>query len=139
MYIKVNNGIIEKYPYSIGELRKDNPQTSFPKNPSESLLAEWNVYPVKQIDRPIYDAITQNITEGNPIKLNDEWVQNWIVFEATSEEIAERQLAQEQEKEQKRLNDYRNESDPLFFKYQRGEVDKQVWLDKVQEIKDRYQ
>lgn len=44
-------------------------------------------------------------------------------------------------KEQRRLDKesaYRNESDPLFFKYQRGEVEKQVWLDKVEEIRARY-
>jgi hypothetical protein len=37
-----------------------------------------------------------------------------------------------------RRNAYRLESDPLFFEYQRGDIEKQVWLDKVQEIKDRY-
>jgi hypothetical protein len=30
---------------------------------------------------------------------------------------------------------YVTEADPLFFKYQRGEIEKQVWLDKVAEIK----
>lgn len=33
---------------------------------------------------------------------------------------------------------YRDEADPLFFKFQRGEIDKQVWLDKVAEIKARF-
>lgn len=33
---------------------------------------------------------------------------------------------------------YRNEADPLFFKYQRGEITEQEWLDKVNEIKLRY-
>lgn len=32
---------------------------------------------------------------------------------------------------------YIEESDPLFFKYQRGEIEKQEWLDKVSEIKAR--
>jgi predicted glycosyltransferase len=41
---------------------------------------------------------------------------------------------------QKRLRifTYQNESDPMFFDYQRDEIEKQVWLDKVQEIKDRF-
>lgn len=30
------------------------------------------------------------------------------------------------------------EADPLFFQWQRGEIAEQVWLDKVQEIRDRY-
>lgn len=33
---------------------------------------------------------------------------------------------------------YREESDPLFFKAQRGEGDQQVWLNKIAEIKTRY-
>lgn len=39
---------------------------------------------------------------------------------------------------QERLNAYRIESDPLFFKAQRGEATMQEWLDKVAEIKARY-
>ena len=30
---------------------------------------------------------------------------------------------------------YRVDADPLFFKVQRGEIDNQIWLDKVAEIK----
>jgi hypothetical protein len=33
---------------------------------------------------------------------------------------------------------YRDEADPLFFKWQRGEGTEQEWLDKVQEIRDRH-
>ena len=33
---------------------------------------------------------------------------------------------------------YRDESDPLFFKWQRGEAAEQEWLDKIAEIKARY-
>lgn len=33
---------------------------------------------------------------------------------------------------------YQTESDPLFFKAQRGEATLQDWLDKVAEIKTRY-
>jgi hypothetical protein len=33
---------------------------------------------------------------------------------------------------------YAAEADPLFFKAQRGEVEQQVWLDKIAEIKARH-
>jgi len=33
---------------------------------------------------------------------------------------------------------YQNEADPLYFKWQRGDIEKQVWLDKVSEIKERF-
>jgi hypothetical protein len=32
---------------------------------------------------------------------------------------------------------YEEEADPLFFKYQRGEVTKDEWLNKIAEIKAR--
>lgn len=33
---------------------------------------------------------------------------------------------------------YQAESDPLFFKWQRGEATEQEWLNKIEEIKSRY-
>jgi hypothetical protein len=39
---------------------------------------------------------------------------------------------------QNRLSAYTKESDPLFFKYQRREITEQEWLDKIEEIKERY-
>ena len=71
--------------------------------------------------------------------VNDDYWLGWeddpLPTPPTPEEIA---LQQEAENEQLRAEAYRNESDPLFFKWQRGEVEKQVWLDKVVEIKARY-
>lgn len=63
------------------------------------------------------------------------WIPDPEPIPPTPEEIA---AQQEAEKEQLRLEAYRNESDPLFFKWQRGEIEQQVWLDKVAEIKARY-
>jgi len=37
-----------------------------------------------------------------------------------------------------RAEAYREEADPLYFKAQRGEIEQQVWLDKIAEIKQRY-
>jgi|GEM_PF-5086544 hypothetical protein len=44
------------------------------------------------------------------------------------------------EMERLRAEAYRNESDPIFFKWQRNEnqLTKQAWLDKVDEIKERH-
>ena len=39
---------------------------------------------------------------------------------------------------QNRSNAYIKESDPLFFKYQRGEITENEWLNKIKEIKERY-
>jgi hypothetical protein len=37
-----------------------------------------------------------------------------------------------------RKNAYREESDPLFFEYQRGDIEKSEWVAKVEEIKARF-
>ena len=90
MYVKSNNGQVETYPYTIGQLRKDNPNTSFPKTPSPERLAEWGVYPVTIVDKPKVDY-TENISEGNPVQVNGAWLQNWVVAHASPAEIAERE------------------------------------------------
>lgn len=33
---------------------------------------------------------------------------------------------------------YQTEADPMFFQVYRGEIDRQTWLDKIQEIKNRF-
>ena len=49
--------------------------------------------------------------------------------------LNEKQLA---EARANRANAYTQESDPLFFKAQRGEATIEEWQAKVQEIKDRF-
>lgn len=88
MYAKIINGVVEKYPYSIGELRKDNPSTSFPKNIPDNVLAEFGIYPVQDTPQPSSDY-TKNITEGTPVNQNG-WKRTWVVSNATSAEIQER-------------------------------------------------
>ena len=94
MYLKLNNDSVETYPYSIGALRKDNPNVSFPKVPSDALLAEWGVYKVVTTDRPVVEY-THNVTEGTPALVDGVWTQVWNITEATADEIAERTLRKE--------------------------------------------
>ena len=128
----------QTYPYSFFQLMQDNPQTSFPKNPTDELLASYNVFPVTQTDRPTYDSATHRIEEGVPALLAGSWTQVWNVIALTADEIAQQQADHAARVEAQRAEAYRNESDPLFFKSQRGEATQQEWLDKVAEIKARY-
>lgn len=130
MYIKIKNNQIEKYPYSISNLRTDNPTTSFPINIPDERLAEWGVFLVQPTEQPSY-TYKQNLVEVTPIFDGSNWVQQWYVVDKPQTEV-------DIFNESLRSEAYRTESDPLFFKYQRGEVDKQLWLDKVAEIKSRY-
>lgn len=76
------------YPYSLAQLRADNPGTSFPADIPAALLAEWSVYPVQPTPQPSHDPATQRITEGQPEQVGDAWAQTWIVADKTAEEIA---------------------------------------------------
>jgi hypothetical protein len=85
MLVKLNNGVVEKYPYSIGQLRKDNPQTSFPKAPSEKCLAEWGVMPVQKTDPPVVDPVKQRTIEGTPVCEEGVWKQSWVILDEPSQ------------------------------------------------------
>jgi hypothetical protein len=93
MYIYAPSGIARTYPYSVGQLRADNPQTSFPSQMSDALLAEWGVYPVTEAPQPTV-TYAQNLTEDTPRRINGVWTQTWKVSPATSEQVAERTAVQ---------------------------------------------
>ena len=89
MFISVNDTKI-KYPYSVDQLRKDNPNTSFPSGISIDLLSDWNVYPVKRTTVPIHDSLTESVFEVVPILIDGFWTQVWEVKSASEQEISDR-------------------------------------------------
>lgn len=89
MFVKTTNGTVDTYPYSVGKLRRENPNTSFPKHVPDEMLAEWNVHRVTKTDHPTVDH-TKNVVEGTPVLIDGTWTQVWETTDATAEEIAER-------------------------------------------------
>jgi hypothetical protein len=53
-------------------------------------------------------------------------------------EVAAEQAGRIAAIEEQRREAYTAESDPIFFRWQRGEATQQEWLDKIAEIKARY-
>jgi hypothetical protein len=90
MYVLIANGSVNRYPYSIAELKQANPGTSFPAVPSNATLAEWNVYPVIDKPAPAYNPVTQNCVQINPTLQNGVWEMAWQVTSASTTEIATR-------------------------------------------------
>ena len=86
MYVKVANGVVDKYLYSIDQLRKDNPEVSFPANPDNDLLAEYGVYPVVNTPEPTYDIATQRLVWGTPALINGQWTHVWEAIPMSPEE-----------------------------------------------------
>ena len=91
MFVLAPNQAVETYPYSIGALRRDNPRTCFPANPSLQCLADWNVFPVVKTGQPEWNPDTQKCVEVSPVLEGGEWRQNWQVTDQTAEEKAARE------------------------------------------------
>jgi hypothetical protein len=87
MHIKLTNGNPKKY--TIGQLRRDNPQVSFPKSIPNEVLAEFDVYPLSATEEPAYDPTTEKVVEVAPVKQGDVWVQVWDIAPLTPEETTQ--------------------------------------------------
>jgi leucyl aminopeptidase (aminopeptidase T) len=90
MHIRLTSGV--PIPYTIGQLRRDNPQVSFPRVIPDDTLAEYDVYPVAETPAP---EIThaQNVAEAFE-QIGGVWTQTWTVTDASADEIAQRVGAQ---------------------------------------------
>lgn len=87
-YVKTQGGQTI-YPYSIGQLRKENPSTSFPKSIPNSTLEAYGVHLVTFVDTPAYNADTQRIEQDTqPTEVNGQWELGWAVVNLTVEELA---------------------------------------------------
>jgi len=84
VYIKLKDGMPERY--SISKLRRDNPNTSFPKRHSDELLADWSVYPYTVQDQPTVDYLTQTLTQTALTQVNGAWTQGWDVSNLPAED-----------------------------------------------------
>jgi hypothetical protein len=90
MYALIENNTVTQYPYSFIQLRKDNPNTSYPRNPSDEVLENFGLFKVQPTANPEHDSVTQNVTEGTPELVDGVWTQTWIVSDIPEEEIQQR-------------------------------------------------
>lgn len=70
MHIRLTNGSPAKY--TLGQLRRDNSNTSFPKVIPDAILANYDVYPYV-IQDVSYDPTTQNSVEGQFVQVSGQW------------------------------------------------------------------
>ena len=98
MFVKTTNGQNDQYPYTVGNLRRDNPNTSFPKNVPEATMAEYGMFPVGYEAAPEYDPLTHRLQHSSEPVLNDgKWVLTKTVVELTAAQIADRDTAKGKE------------------------------------------
>ncbi|MDC1523981.1 phage tail assembly chaperone [Planktomarina temperata] len=112
MHLKLTNGTPAKY--TLGQLRRDNPQTSFPKQIPDEMLASYDVYPYTRPIAPEYDYLSSKVVDGG---FEQDTVGNWslpYVVEQQPQDQAERNI-------RSRRDNLLQETDWIVIKsYERG-------------------
>lgn len=104
---------------------------------SDPELAELGWFPWRliEVQSPGPDWVQTNSTIAiNPTEITETQTYR---LKTQAEKDAEEQSRIESNR-QSRAQAYRQESDPLFFKAERGESTREEWLAKVEEIRNRY-
>jgi len=68
MHVKLTNGNVDQFPYTIGQFRRDNPNTSFPAQIPNTILRRYAVYEVTELAKPSYDPLVQTLVVGTPTR-----------------------------------------------------------------------
>jgi len=79
MYVKVDGAGARLY--SLSQLKLDNPNTSFPPEPSSALLQDYGVFPCGVDPVPAYDEATSQVLIGAVVERSGAWFQTWNVAE----------------------------------------------------------
>ena len=88
MHALIENGAVAKYPYTIGDLKAANPNTSFAANVSDDDLQGYGVHRVYFATQPQITRF-QVLEEGTPVFSDEDqrWTQVWSVRDMTQEEF----------------------------------------------------
>ena len=118
------------------------------KKSLKTLVAENLIQPPK--GKKLNEAGTdfEDLTEAEKVKAglktlkDDEKIEGDYVVKKTKRELYdEGKLSKEEYNlyiDELREADYRHEADPLGMQVMRGDIEKNIWLEKIEEIKKRY-
>lgn len=136
MFAKIDPKSKQVIKYPIYDLRHELPNISIPIDISSSNIPEGYVL-VKSTEPPKYVPDQEKLVELYPIFVNDEYIQVWDVCKLDSHEIID-VIPASSSISLKRQKEYQRVSDPVFFKWQRGEATKEDWLAKVEQVRKKF-
>jgi hypothetical protein len=132
MFVKITNGQVDQYPYTISDLRKANPNVSFPKSIPNETLAQYGVYPVTIAPAPEFNARTHRLVTQQPTLVNGAWT-------VTKSVMAKDQAQIDNENAQKAV-DVRQTRDRLLtatdWRFRSDMNPSQAWIDYCQALRD---
>ena len=68
MHVRLTNGQPDQFPYTVGQFRRDNPNTSFPRQIPNTILRRYAVYEVTELEKPTHDPLVQTLVVGTPTR-----------------------------------------------------------------------
>jgi hypothetical protein len=134
MYVKIENGVVAQYPYTLAQMLADNPSTSFPSTITTELHESFGVFGVDYLGAPEFDPLTHRIEHSAvPSLVDGRWVLTNTVVAKTQEQIASAaagQSAQVRSERNKKLSatDWTQVAD--------APVDKAAWAAYRQALRD---
>ena len=70
MYAKISGGTVTQFPYTFGDLRKDHPNVSFPKNITQGIMQKYGMVGVLEGPKPTlgaYQTVQRNALPTRPV------------------------------------------------------------------------
>lgn len=70
MYAKINGGTVIQFPYTFGDLRKDNPNVSFPRSITQGIMQKYGMVGVLEGPQPTptaYQTVQRNALPTRPV------------------------------------------------------------------------
>jgi len=89
-YVLVVDGIVQKYPYTLTDMRRDNPNIGFAPIITDDVAAKYNTFPVENSPQPSFNSDTEYLVRATPVFNAGSWIERWEVEQYTSEELAAR-------------------------------------------------
>jgi hypothetical protein len=75
-----------RWPYSVAQLRMDEPSRSISVIPRSEELAFYGVFRVVPQEQPEFDPAVEKVQEVAPVETDGQWLQQWELIELTPEE-----------------------------------------------------
>ena len=105
MYVKIVDENVDVYPYTENQLKRDNPNTTFPREISDRIYESYGVYPVGFAAMPSFDETTQYVENSQtPSLVDGQWTITRTVRSLSSDQLTSRNAAKAAENRQLRNN-----------------------------------
>ncbi len=89
MFVKVTNGVVDKYPFTVEDLRREHKNVSFPAPFTKEILELYGLFsvnfkPAPKNSQDVYNVVLKNKPEFE----NGQWVLGWEVSKKPFKEAA---------------------------------------------------